>query len=353
MSDLSLLQEEIARQVSDKLQLRLSGEDKGRLKKLHTDDAEAYQSYLKGRFYSNKRTEEGLKKALPFYDQAIERDPTYALAYAGLADCYALLYEYSATPSKDLYPKAKAAAMRALELDESLAEAHTSLAAAYEYEWNWNEAAQQYERAIELNPNYETAHHWYSAYLISRKQFDAAIRQAQRALDLDPLSLIINTALGRALNSARRYDEAIEQLRKTLDMDPNFAEAHFHLGLAYEGKGSYDDAIRELTKAAELFGDRSMTAWVGRVYALSGRRAQALKVLEDMLELSKQQPVSAYSIASLYATLGEKDRAFEWLEKVYQERNYYVVFLNVDPALDSLRGDPRFADLLTRIGLNS
>src|SRR5215813_9673984 len=353
MSDLSLLQEEIARQVSDKLQLRLSGDDKSRLKKLHTDDAEAYQSYLKGRFYSNKRTEEGLKKALPFFNQAIEMDPSYALAYAGLADCYALLYEYSATPSKDLYPKAKAAAMRALELDESLAEAHTSLAAAYEYEWNWNEAAKQYERAIELNPNYETAHHWYSAYLVSRKQFDEAIRQAQRALDLDPLSLIINTALGRALNSARRYDEAVEQLRTTVDMDPNFAEAHFHLGLAYEGKGAYDDAIRELTKAAELFGDRSLTAWVGRVYALSGRTAQAMKVLEDMLELSKQQPVSPYSIASLYATLGEKDRAFEWLEKVYQERNYYVVFLNVDPTLDSLRDDPRFTDLLKRIGLNS
>jgi TolB-like protein/Flp pilus assembly protein TadD len=351
MSDLSSLQEEISRQVSDKLQLRLSGDDEGRLKKRQTDDAEAYQLYLKGRFYWNKRTEEGLKKALSYFNQAIERDPSYALAYAGLADCYALLYEYSATPSKDLYPKAKAAALRALELDESLAEAHTSLAAAYEYAWNWNEAAKQYERAIELNQNYETAHHWYSAYLISRRQFDEAIRQAQRAVDLDPLSLIINTALGRALHSAKRYDEAIEQLRKTLDMDPNFAEAHFHLGLAYEGKGSYDDATRELTKAAELFGDKSMLAWVGRAYALSGRRTEALKILEDMINLSKQQQVPPYPIASLYATLGEKDRAFEWLEKVYQERNYYVVFLNVDPALDSLRSDARFSDLLGRIGL--
>jgi eukaryotic-like serine/threonine-protein kinase len=353
MSDLSIVQEEIAREVSDKLQLRLGGEGKGILEKRHTKDAEAYQSYLKGRFYSNKRTEEGLKKALPFFNQAIERDPSYALAYAGLADCYALLYEYSVTQSKDLYPKAKAAATRALELDESLAEAHTSLAAAYEYEWHWNEAAKQYERAIELNPNYETAHHWYSAFLISRKQFDEAIREAQRALDLDPLSLIINTALGRALHSARRYDEAIDQLRRTLDMDPNFAEAHFHLGLAYEGKGAYDDAIQEMTKAAELFGDKSMMAWVGRVYALSGRRAAALKVSEDLLELSKQQQISPYAMASLYATLGEKDRAFEWLEKVYQERNYYVVFLNVDPALNDLRDDPRFTDLLRRIGLSS
>ena len=353
MSDLSSLQEEIARQVSDKLQLRLSGNDEGRLSKRHTNDAEAYQSYLKGRFYWNKRTEEGLKKALPYFNEAIERDPSYPLAYAGLADCYALLYEYSATPSKDLYPKAKAAAMRALELDESLAEAHTSLAAAYEYEWNWNDAAQQYERAIELNPNYETAHHWYSAYLVSRTRFDEAIREAQRAVDLDPLSLIINTALGRAMHCARRYDEAIEQLHKTLDMDSNFAEARFHLGLAYEGKGSYDDAIRELAKAAELFGDKSMMAWVGRVYALSGNNREALKILSAMMELSKKQQVSPYAIASLYATLGEKDRAFEWLEKVYLERNYYVVFLNVDPALDSLRGDPRFADLLRRTGLSS
>jgi eukaryotic-like serine/threonine-protein kinase len=351
MSDLSSLQEEIARQVSDRLQLRLSGDDEKRLTKRRTDDAEAYQLYLKGRFYWNKRTEEGLKKALPYFNQAIERDPSYALAHAGLADCFALLYEYSATPSKDLYPKAKAAALRALELDESLAEAHTSLAAAYEYEWNWNEAAKQYERAIELNQNYETAHHWYSAYLISRRQFDEAIREAQRAVDLDPLSLIINTALGRALHSAKRYDEAIEQLRKTLDMDPNFAEAHFHLGLAYEGKGSYDDAIRELTKASELFADKSMLAWAGRAYALSGRRTEALKILEDMINLSKQQQVPPYAIASLYAALGEKDRAFEWLEKVYQERNYYVVFLNVDPALDSLRSDARFSDLLGRIGL--
>jgi tetratricopeptide (TPR) repeat protein len=331
--------------------LRIRGDDENRLTKRQTDDAEAYQLYLKGRFYWNKRTEEGLKKALPYFNQAIERDPSYALAYAGLADCYALLYEYSATPTKDLYPKAKAAALRALELDESLAQAHTSLAAAYEYEWNWNDAAKQYERAIELNQNYETAHHWYSAYLISRKRFDDAIREAQRAVDLDPLSLIINTALGRALHSAKRYDEAIEQLRKTLDMDQNFAEAHFHLGLAYEGKGSYDDAIRELTKASELFGDKSMLAWVGRVYAQSGKRTQALKILEEMIGLSKQQQVPPYAMASLYATLGEKDKAFEWLEKIYKERNYYVVFLNVDPALDSLRRDPRFIDLLGRIGL--
>lgn len=351
LSDLFTLQEEIARQVSEKLQLRLSGEDQKQVTKRYTENAEAYQLYLKGRFYWNKRTEEAMKKGIDYFNQAIEKDPAYALAYAGLADCYALLYEYSAAPSRDLYPKAKAAAMRALELDDNLAEAHTSLAAAYEYEWNWQEVERQYEKAIQLNPNYGTAHHWYSAYLVGRKRFDDAIREARRALELDPLSLIFNTALGRALHSARRYDEAIEHLRKTIDLDPTFAEAHFHLGLAYEGKGMYDGAAGEFEKAAELFGDKSMKAWVGRVYALSGRRSQALRVLGEAAETSKHEHISPYPLAAIYAALGAKDKAFEWLEKVYQERSSYVVFINVDPVLDGLRDDPRFADLLRRIGL--
>jgi serine/threonine-protein kinase len=352
MGDLFTLQEQIAKDVAEKLQLKLSGEDQKRVTKRYTDDSDAYQLYLRGRFYWNKRTEDGMKKGAEYFNQAIAKDPNYALAYAGLADCYALLYEYSAAPSSDLYPKANAAAMRALELDDSLAEAHTSLAAAYEYEWNWNEAEKQYAKAIELNPNYETAHHWYSAYLIARKRFDEAIAESRRALELNPLSLIINTALGRALHSARRYDEAIEQLRKTLDMDSNFAEAHFHLAFAYEGKKSYDDAIREYERYIELSGDKSMKAWVGRVYAEYGRKQQALKVLAEVLELSRREQPPLFAVATLYAALGDKDRAFEWLERVHAERNYYVVFLNSDPALDGLREDPRFSDLLRRIGLN-
>ncbi|HXU09876.1 MAG TPA: protein kinase, partial [Blastocatellia bacterium] len=284
MSDLAALPEEIARQVSEKLQHRLSGEDEKRVTRRHTENADAYQLYLKGRFYWNKRTEEGLNKGVEYFNQAIEKDPAFALAYAGLADCYALLYEYSATPSKDLYPKAKAAAMRALDIDDSLAEAHTSLAAAYEYEWNWSEAEKQYERAIELNENYATAHQWYSAYLISRRRFDEAIREARRAAELDPLSLIINTALGRALQSSQRYDEAIDQIRKTIDMDPNFAEARFQLALAYEGKRAYNDAIREFEKFIELSGDKSMKAWVGREYAISGLRTQALRIGDEMMD---------------------------------------------------------------------
>ena len=351
MADLSTLQEEIASQVSERLQLRLSGEDQKRVTRRYTDNVEAYQLYLKGRFYWNKRTEDGMNKGVVYLNQAIEKDPGYALAYAGLADCYALLYEYSATPSKDLYPKAKAAAIRALELDDSLAEAHTSLGAAYEYEWKWTEAAKQYEKAIELNPNYETAHQWYAAFLISRKRFDEAIREARRAVELDPLSIIINTALGRALHSARRYDEAIEQLRKTIDMDPNFAEARFHLAMAYEGKRAYEDAVREFEKFVELSGEKPMRAWIARVYAEWGKKTQAQRMLAEMTDMSKPGQPSPYAMAALYAALGEKDRAFEWLEKVYQQRSYYVVFLNADPALDGLREDPRFTDLLRRIGL--
>jgi serine/threonine-protein kinase len=351
MSDLPTLQEEIARQVSEKLQHRLSGEAERRVSRRYTDNAEAYQLYLKGRFYWNKRTEEGLTKATAYFNEALEKDPTYALACTGLADCYALLYEYSPDHPKDLYAKAKAAAERAIALDDSLAEAHTSLAAAYEYEWNWSQAEAQYARAIELNPNYDTAHHWYSAYLISRKRFDEAIRESRRALELDPLSLIINTALGRALHCAGQHDRAIEQLRKTLELDPNFAEAHFQLGLAYEGRGSYDEAIQAFERFKELSGDESAKAWVARVYAESGKRSQAIKILGELTAKSKSGEPSPYPIATIYAALGDKDRAFEWLGKVYEQRSYYVVFLNSDPGLANLRGDQRFTELLRKIGL--
>jgi tetratricopeptide (TPR) repeat protein len=208
MTDLSALQDDIARQVSQNLRLRLSGDEREQRAALYPRDSEVYQMYLKGRFFANKRTEDGLSKGAAYLQQAIREDPNYALAYAALADCYALLYEYTPYPSNDLYRRAKEAALRALQLDDTLAEAHTSLAAAYEHEWNWDDAERQYLMAIEINPNYATAHHWYSAYLTGRKRFDEAIGEAKRAVDLDPLSLIVNTALGRAYYGARRYDEA-------------------------------------------------------------------------------------------------------------------------------------------------
>ena len=353
MSEIISMQEEIAKQISEKLQLRLSGEDEKRVSKRYTNDSDAYELYLRGRFYWNKRTEEALKKGIDYFNQAIEEDPGYALAYVGVANCYASLVELEASPPKELYPKVKAAAARAIEIDDGLAEAHTTLAAVNEYEWNWAEAENQYRRAIELNPNYETAHHWYAAYLTSRLRPDEAIREMKLALELDPLSLIINTSMGRVLFGARQYDPAIEQLKKTLDMDANFAETHFQMGMVYEQKRMYDDAIREFQKSVELFGDRTMMAWVARGYAVSGRRAEAERILAELIEMSKQKYVSPYPLATVYAALGDKERTFEWLEKVYQERSYYVVWLNIDPIFDSIRSDARFTDLLKRIGFTS
>jgi serine/threonine protein kinase/Tfp pilus assembly protein PilF len=350
MSEIISMQEEIAKEISEKLQLRLTGEDEKRVSKRYTNNSEAYQLYLRGRFYWNKRTEESLKKGIEYFNQAIEKDPLYALPYVGVANCYAVLTELETSPPKELYPKVKAAAARALEIDDSLAEAHTALAAVNEYEWNWAEAENQYKRAIELNPSYETAHHWYAAYLISRSRSDEAIREMRQALELDPLSLIINTSMGRVLFGARQYDQAIEQLKKTLDLDPNFAEAHFQIGMVYEQKRMYDDAIREFQKSVELFDDQAMTAWVARAYAVSGRRAEAERLLAELMEMSKQKYVSPYPLATVYAALGDKDRAFEWLEKVYEEHSYYVIWLNIDPIFDQMRTDARFTGLLNRVG---
>ncbi|HEY7544170.1 MAG TPA: protein kinase [Blastocatellia bacterium] len=351
VSDLMAVQEEIARQVSEKLRLRLAGEDEKRASKRYTDDAEAYQLYLKGRYYWNKRTQENIEKGIEYFRQAIDRDPLYALAYAGQADCYAMLTEYSSQPPKEIFPKVKAAAQKALEIDDSLAEAHTSLAAAYEYEWNWTEAEKQYRRAIELNPNYATAHHWYAVFLGARLRHDEALREMRLALELDPLSLIINTSMGRLLYGARQYDQAVDQLRKTLELDQNFAEARFHIAMAYEQKRMYGEAIAEFQKAIELFHDQTMIAWVGREYALSGKRSEAERVIKELNEMAREGYVSPYPMATVYAALGARDKAFEYLERVYEERSYYVVWLNIDPVFDGMREDARFQDLLHRIGI--
>ncbi|HET8674624.1 MAG TPA: protein kinase [Blastocatellia bacterium] len=351
MAELLSVQEEIARLVTEKLRLRMTGEQKKRLTKTHTDSTEAYQLYLRGRYHWNKRTEEGLKRGIEYFDQAIEKDPTFALAYAGLADCYALLTEYSTIPPAESRQKAKAAAMRALEIDDTLAEAHTSLAAVHEYDWNWAEAEREYRRAIEMNPNYATAHHWYAIFLGGRARFDEGLREIRRAQELDPLSLIINTGLGRLLYNARRNDEAIAQLKKTLEMDPAFPEAHFQLALAYEAKRMYGEALREFELSRELYKDPTMIGWSGRVYALMGNRDQALKVAEELKQTSKERYVSPYMLAIIYTALGDKEQAYEWLDRVYAERSYYVTWLKVDPVFDGLRADPRFIDFLRKVGL--
>jgi len=349
-ADLVALQSEIARDVSSKLKTKLSGADRQKLTKSYTVNPEAYQFYLKGRFYWNKRTGESLKKSIEYFNQAIERDPNFALAYAGLADTYVLFPGYAAGPPQEVYPKAKAAAKRALEIDDTLAEAHCSLAyVLYLYDWNFAESNREFQRAIELNPNYPTAHHWYGETLGDMGRFDKGIAELNQAKELDPLSFIINAELGKVYIYARQYDKAIEQFRKTIEMDQSFYYAHWRLGEAYEMNGSLQEAIAEYRKARELNDDPQVLANLGHAYAILGKRDEALKILDQLRESSKQRYVPAYRFAIVYAALGEKDQAFQWLEQSYQNRQS-MGFLKVDPVFDSLRSDPRFTDLVRRIG---
>lgn len=302
----------------------------------------------------NTLTDEGLKKGLGYFQRAIDIDSHYGAAYAGLAESYAQLGGGGTTftvPPKEAIPKAKAAALRALELDDTLAEAHTSLGLiAMSFEWDWNSAEREFKRAIALNPNYVNARHWYSHYLISMGRFEESLAESQRALALDPLDVAMNFHLGWHYFHARQYDQAIAQLQKTLEMNRNSDSAHGILGLVYEQTGRFDDAIAELQKSREL-GGLDSRGNIGHVYAISSKRGEAQKLLDQLQEESKHKYVSPYNIATIYEGLGEKDQAFAWLEKAFAERDSNITNLKVDPEFDSLHSDPRFADLLRRIGL--
>jgi len=352
MSELLQTQREIAREIVDKLKLKVSGEEKG-LAKHYTESNEAYQLYLKGRFYWNKRNADALRKSVEYFNQAIEKDPNFALAYAGLADAYCVFPTYSAASPRESYPQAKAAAKKAMEIDDTLAEPHASLAwVLFLFDWNFAESDREFQRAIQLNPNYPTAHHWYGdANLRVTGRFDEAIAQEKRAQELDPLSLMINADLGTTYIYARRYDKAIEQLRKTIEMDPSFYYARWRLGTAYELKGSLHEAMTEYQNARALNDDPTVLALMGRAYAASGKRDEASRTLDQLKEIAKHRYVPAYAFALLYAGLGEKDQAFQWLERGYQDRAFDMPYLKVDPLIDSLRSDPRFEDLLRRVGL--
>ena len=351
-ADLVSLQREIARDVSNKLRLKLSGADEQKLAKHYTDNPEAYQLYLKGRFYWNQRTGEALKKSIQYFNQAIEKDSSYALAYAGIADAYSLLPSYGGNSTRESYPKAEAAAKRALELDDTLAEAHASLGQILIEEWNLPDSNREFQRAFALNPNYPTAHHWYACNnLLIMKRFDEAIAEGKRAQELDPFSLIINADLGFDYIYARQYDKAIEQLRKTIEMDQSFYYAHRQLGEAYELQGSFPEAIAEYQKARQLSDDPALLAWLGHTYAASGKRDEALKTLDQLTVIARQRYVSEYSWAIIYAGLGEKDQAINWLEKGYQERATKMSYLQIEPFFDNLRSDPRFVELVRRVGL--
>jgi TolB-like protein/Flp pilus assembly protein TadD/predicted Ser/Thr protein kinase len=353
VSDVSTIEEQIANDISDKLRLRLSGEEKKRLAKGSTSSSEAYQLYLNGRFHWNKRTEEELNKAIEYFRQSIERDPNYALAYVGLADTYLVLPEYGRMAPSVAAPRTKAALTRALEIDADLAEAHASLALMkQDFEWDWAGAEKEYRRASELNSNYPTTHHWYANFLLDLKRNDEAITESRLAQKLDPLSPIINNVLALMLLTAGKYDSAIEQWKRTLELDPTFPEAHFNLSRAYWGKGFYREAITEAQKAASYSGRTPRyIAGVGCALAVAGKRAEAHNIIDELTRSSKSGYVSPFYFAGIYSTLGEQDRAFEWLEKAYQVRDDQLPDVKVEPVFDSVRSDPRYADLLRRMNL--
>ncbi|HYG83167.1 MAG TPA: protein kinase [Pyrinomonadaceae bacterium] len=359
LADIIALQDDISREISEKLRLKLSGEERRQLAKRYTESAEAYQLYWKGRYYWNKRRPEDIREAIRNFQQAIELDPSYALAYTGLADCYVLGNLLQLSP-KESMPVAIEKTNRALAIDPQLAEAHTSLAKIkLSYEWDWAGAESEFRRALELKPGYATAHQWYGVYLSEMGRHDESLEHRKRALELDPLSLSISTGVGRAYFWARRYDEAIAHLQKTLERDPRYADTHWSFGLAYEQKKMYDEAVSayqraiSLSKTAEFpEGKPEMIAALGHAYAAAGRRDEALRILEQLNELvGRQSYVSPYSIALIHAALGDKDQAFEWLERAYAERDESFIHLKVDPRLDHLRDDPRLAEMLRLIKL--
>ena len=353
LADILAIQREIAEDISGNLRLKLSGPERQQLTKNYTENAEAYQLYLKGRFYWNKRTEDGYEKALDQFQQAINEDPNYALAYTGVADAYSFLSSQGIRAPTEVFPLAKSAATRAVELDESLAEAHCSLGyVKLYYDWDWNGAAQEYRRAIELNPKYATAHHGCAYYLVSMGRMDEAIAEIEKAEELDPLSLIINTDHEEFYYFARRPAEAIRQLRKALDLDPGFVRAHFLIARAYAQNGQCTEAIDEFQKARALDPKIEMLGAQGQGYASCARSQDARRVLDELLsQLNQGRYVSPHWIASIYAGLGEREQAFNWLDKSVERRFGPMIYLKVNPIWDNLRTDPRFARYLSRVGL--
>jgi serine/threonine protein kinase/tetratricopeptide (TPR) repeat protein len=352
-SEIFAVQEEIAKEVEEKLHLQPSEEHKQPTRR-QTESTEAYQLYLKGRYYWNKRPRD-IQKGIDYFERAIARDPSYALAYTGLADCYSSLgsWDGSDLPPREAFPKAEAAALKALAIDDRLGEAHTSLAyVRLHYNWDWAGAEREFKRAIELNPQYATAPHWYSHYLMAMGRTEESLAAAKRALELDPLDLIMNVHLAWHYWLAREYDHQVEQARKALELDPNFHQGLFFLGIAYEQKGMFAQAIAEHEKATAV-SDRSMVmlSALGHAYGLAGRKAEAQKVLKELKELSDRRHIGAYEIAAIYVSLGEKDQAFAWLDRAFQERSSWLTYLKREPRLDSLRSDRRFRELMQRVGL--
>ena len=353
LRDTLALQDRVAREIAEQIQINLTPREQAALKSVRVVNPEAYESYLKGRYFWNKRTADGLKVGLAYFNQAIEEDANYAQAYSGLADTYALLgdWQYAVMTPREAYPKARAAALKAVELDKTLGEAHNSFAFVLDgFDWDLDSGGKEFRRAIELNPGYATAHHWYAWHLGLLGRYDEAIAEMRKAESLDPLSLIINADLAELLVLAHSYDESMRQSRKTIEMDPNFAMAHNQLAQAYLQQHMYEQAVVELQKAVQLSG-RSPTcvANLARAYALSNRRSEAVKLLSELKTSSTPGFSHASEIAAIYVSLGDKDEAMNWLEKGYAERFNPGVLIR--PGFDPLRSDPRFRELVKGIGL--
>jgi serine/threonine protein kinase/tetratricopeptide (TPR) repeat protein len=352
VADALAVQNDIAHQIVERLRLRLSSTQAAHMTNRQTANPEAYQLYLKGRYFAAQFTPESLAKGLNYFQQAIALDPAYALAYDGVSYYYAQIEDVTVAPT-EVMPKAEQAARKAIELDDSLVEPHVEQAYNYVfYDFDWPAAEREFQRAFGLNPDYAQAHEWYGWYLISQGRFDLAIQEGQRAVELDPLSPEVRSILGLTLYFARRYDQAAVELHKTLELDPNYWIGYYYLGQVYEQQGRLDDAIAAQRKAAEIFGNASWPLEeIARDYALAGKLPEARQALLDLLARSQHTHVSPFGIAKVYAALGDKDQAFAQLEQAYTQRSVFMVSLKVDPELDSLHSDPRFTDLLRRMNL--
>jgi TolB-like protein/DNA-binding winged helix-turn-helix (wHTH) protein len=355
LGDILALQNQVASAIVSQIRIKLTPQDKKHLAASRVVNSEAFEDYLKGRYYWGKRSEDGLSKAIQYFQAATEKDPHYALAYAGLADCYGILGAaiVGTIPTSEVAPKAEAAAIRAVELDPMLAETQTALATVqFNYDWNWLAAETGFRRAIQLNPSYATAHQRYSLYLIAMGRTEESLAEMNRARSLDPLSLSMNVSLGWRLYMARRYDEAIAQLHDTIEMDPTYLLAHIVLGQCYEQKGEFAKAIAEFQKAAALSPDSPpVVAALAHAYAIGGSRPEALKLVGELKAQSAHRYVSPFYMALTYTGLGDREQALKWLEVAHDDRSNNMIFLGVAPEFDSLRSDPQFQSLLRRMGL--
>jgi len=353
LTDILLLQAEVASAIANEVQVRLTPQERGRLASARLVNPEAYQAYLRGRLHWNKRTEDGMKKGLELFRQALDKDPSYALSHAGIAECYNMMGYWGVSAPHHVSPQAKAASSKALEIDENLAEGHAARGwAQFSYDWDWGSAEKELQRAIQLNPGYATAHQWYSHLLIYQGRHAEALTEVQRTLELDPLSLVMNSNCAFIYLWAHQYGQAIERVHRTLDLDPYFAPPYLCLGCALQKKGLHAQGLEALCQAVRLSANSPRyLAGLGHGYAVAGKADRARAMLSELEKLSKERYVSAYDFAILYAGLGEYESVFGWLEKAYEEHSTWLALVNVDPRFAPFHSDPRFRQLLTRLDL--